>query len=74
MQNEDGYFDEHVAAKYDDDVETPTRAVVDPVVELLVELAGGGRAPHLPITSGSSMEDSSDFRFPFGTSGPRSST
>jgi SAM-dependent methyltransferase len=52
MQNEDGYFDEHVAARYDDDVEISDPAVVDPVVDLLVELAGGGRALELGIGTG----------------------
>jgi SAM-dependent methyltransferase len=51
--NEDGYFDERVAARYDEsaaDMFDP--AVVDPVVDFLVELAGGGRALELGIGTG----------------------
>jgi SAM-dependent methyltransferase len=48
----DGYFDERVAATYDDDAEMFDPAVVEPVVELLVELAGGGRALELGIGTG----------------------
>jgi len=44
VHDDDGYFDERVAARYDDDTEIFDPAVVDPVVNLLVELAGGGRA------------------------------
>jgi SAM-dependent methyltransferase len=50
---DDGYFDERVAARYDEsaaDMFDP--AVVDPVVDLLVELAGGGRALELGIGTG----------------------
>jgi SAM-dependent methyltransferase len=50
---DDGYFDEHVAARYDDsaaDMFDP--AVVEPVVDLLVELAGGGGALELGIGTG----------------------
>jgi SAM-dependent methyltransferase len=48
----DGYFDERVAETYDDDAEMFDPAVVEPVVELLVELAGGGRALELGIGTG----------------------
>jgi len=51
--DEDGYFDERVAARYDDsagDMFDP--AVVDPVVDLLVELAGNGRALEFGIGTG----------------------
>jgi SAM-dependent methyltransferase len=51
--HEDGYFDERVAARYDEssaDMFDPE--VVDPVVDLLAELAGGGRGLELGIGTG----------------------
>jgi SAM-dependent methyltransferase len=45
QHEEDGYFDERIAARYDEssaDMFDPR--ALDPVVDLLVELAGGGRA------------------------------
>jgi SAM-dependent methyltransferase len=51
--HDDGYFDERVAARYDEsaaDMFDP--AVVDPVVDFLVELAGDGRALELGIGTG----------------------
>jgi SAM-dependent methyltransferase len=51
--DDDGYFDERVAARYDEtgaDMFDP--AVVDPVVDLLAELAGNGRALELGIGTG----------------------
>ena len=51
--DDDGYFDERVAARYDESAaEIFDPAVVDPVVELLVELAGSGRALELGIGTG----------------------
>jgi SAM-dependent methyltransferase len=53
MQNADGYFDERVAARYDEsaaDMFAP--AMVDPVVDFLVERAAGGRALELGIGTG----------------------
>ena len=53
MPGDDGYFDERVAARYDDssaDMFDP--AVVDPVVDFLTELAGSGRALELGIGTG----------------------
>ena len=53
MNGEDGYFDEPVAARYDEsypEMFSPER--VDPVVDLLVELAGDGRALELAIGTG----------------------
>jgi SAM-dependent methyltransferase len=50
---EDGYFDERVAARYDEsaaDMFDP--AVVEPVVDVLAELAGDGRALELGIGTG----------------------
>jgi SAM-dependent methyltransferase len=50
---DDGYFDERVAARYDDsaaDMFDP--AVVDPVVDMLVDLADGGRVLELGIGTG----------------------
>jgi SAM-dependent methyltransferase len=53
VQNEDGYFDERVAVRYDDSAaEMFDPAVVEPVVDLLVELAGSGRALELGIGTG----------------------
>jgi SAM-dependent methyltransferase len=52
---DDGYFDERVAARYDESAEIAEMfdpAVVDPVVDLLVELAGSGRALELGIGTG----------------------
>jgi SAM-dependent methyltransferase len=53
MQDDDGYFDERVAARYDEsaaDMFDP--AVVNPVVDFLVALAGDGRALELGIGTG----------------------
>ena len=53
MPGDDGYFDERVAARYDEssaDMFEP--AVVDPIVDFLVELAGEGRALELGIGTG----------------------
>jgi SAM-dependent methyltransferase len=50
--HDDGYFDEGVAARYDDDAEMFDPAVVEPVVDLLAELAGSGRALELGIGTG----------------------
>jgi len=50
--HDDGYFGERVAARYDDDAGIFEPAVVDPVVNLLVELAGSGRALELGIGTG----------------------
>jgi SAM-dependent methyltransferase len=46
------YFGEAVAARYDDDAVMFDPAVVDPVVDLLAELAGGGAALELGIGTG----------------------
>jgi SAM-dependent methyltransferase len=51
--HDDGYFDERVAARYDESsAEMFDPAVVDPVVDLLVELAGSGRVLELGIGTG----------------------
>jgi SAM-dependent methyltransferase len=53
VNNDDGYFDERVAARYDEsaaDMFDP--AVVDPAVTFLAELAGSGRALELGIGTG----------------------
>ena len=51
--HDDGYFDERVAARYDESAaEMFDSAVVDPVIDLLVELAGSGRALELGIGTG----------------------
>ena len=53
MSGKDGYFDEPVAARYDEsDPEMFSPERVDPVVDLLAELAGGGRALELAIGTG----------------------
>jgi SAM-dependent methyltransferase len=49
----DGYFDERVAARYDESAaEMFDRALVDPVVDFLAGLAGRGRALELGIGTG----------------------
>ena len=51
--SDDGYFDERVAARYDEtSAEMFDPEVVDPVVDLLVEVAGSGRALELGIGTG----------------------
>ena len=51
--NDDGYFDERVAASYDElEAEHSAASAVDPVVEFLVEHAGSGRALELGIGTG----------------------
>jgi 16S rRNA A1518/A1519 N6-dimethyltransferase RsmA/KsgA/DIM1 with predicted DNA glycosylase/AP lyase activity len=53
MDNEDGYFDEQTAARYDElSADMFETAAVDPVVEALAKLAGGGRALELGIGTG----------------------
>ena len=50
--NDDGHFDERVAATYDDDVSVFDPRVVDPAVEVLADLAGHGRALEFGIGTG----------------------
>jgi SAM-dependent methyltransferase len=53
VDDEDGYFGETVAATYDDSSpEMFDPAVVEPAVELLAGLAGGGRALELGVGTG----------------------
>jgi SAM-dependent methyltransferase len=53
MPGDDGYFDESVASRYDEsDAGMFDPGVVDPVVDLLVELARGGHALELGIGTG----------------------
>ena len=53
MREADGYFDERVAARYDDsEAEMFEAEVIDPVVDVLVELAGSGRALEWGIGTG----------------------
>ena len=53
MQGEDGYFDERVAARYDESDEVMVDAgAVDPVIDFLVERARGGRALEFGIGTG----------------------
>jgi SAM-dependent methyltransferase len=50
---DDGYFDERVAARYDEaSAEMFDPSVVDPAVELLAEMAGSGRALEFAIGTG----------------------
>jgi SAM-dependent methyltransferase len=48
----DGFFGDEVASRYDEDGDISSPAVVDPVVDVLAELAGGGRALELAIGTG----------------------
>ena len=53
MHDGDGYFDERIAARYDEtSAEMFEPAVIQPTVDLLVELAAGGRALELGIGTG----------------------
>jgi SAM-dependent methyltransferase len=53
VPGEDGYFDERVAATYDDPEDSMfSPAAIDPVVDFLAELAGSGRALELGIGTG----------------------
>jgi SAM-dependent methyltransferase len=53
VPGDDGYFDERVAARYDESSgEMFDPAVVDPVLDFLVELAGDGRALELGVGTG----------------------
>jgi SAM-dependent methyltransferase len=53
MQDEDGYFDERVAATYEESsAEMFDPAVVEPAVDFLSELVGSGRALELGIGTG----------------------
>jgi SAM-dependent methyltransferase len=51
--HDDGYFDERVAAKYDDDAsDLFDPEVLGPAIDFLAELAGSGRALELGIGTG----------------------
>jgi len=53
VQGQDGYFDERVAARYDESDEVLVDAgMVDPVVDFLVEIAGSGPALEFGIGTG----------------------
>jgi len=53
VHDDDGYFGERVAARYDESsAEMFDSAVVDPVIDFLVEIAGSGRALELGIGTG----------------------
>jgi SAM-dependent methyltransferase len=53
VKDDDGYFDERVAARYDESAaEMFEPAVVEPAVDFLVEFAGSGRALELGIGTG----------------------
>jgi SAM-dependent methyltransferase len=53
VRDDDGYFDERVASRYDESsAEMFDPAVVDPVVDFVAELAGRGRALELGIGTG----------------------
>jgi SAM-dependent methyltransferase len=51
MDDQDGYFGERVAARYDESL-ADEAGLVDAAVEVLAELAGGGRALELGIGTG----------------------
>ena len=51
--SDDGYFDERIAARYDEtSAEMFASEIVDPAIELLYEMAGDGRALELGIGTG----------------------
>ncbi|ACE94192.1 probable methyltransferase protein (plasmid) [Rhizobium etli CIAT 652] len=50
--HDDGLFDEEIAATYDDEGGISAPEVVDPAVNLLAELAGGGRVLEFAIGTG----------------------
>ena len=50
--HDDGYFSESIAATYDDDTSISDPAVVDPIVDFLVDKAGDGRALEFAIGTG----------------------
>ena len=51
--HDDGYFDEAVAARYDETYDYQAAPeVIEPIVDLLAELAGDGRALELGIGTG----------------------
>ncbi len=53
MHQDDGYFDERVAARYDgDSAEMFDPGVLEPVIDFLAEIAGSGRALELGIGTG----------------------
>ena len=53
MPHDDGYFDEGVAARYDEsEADMFDPSVVEPVGDFLADLAGGGRALELGIGTG----------------------
>jgi SAM-dependent methyltransferase len=53
VHQDDGYFDEPIAASYDDDsAEMFDPAVLEPVVDFLAAIAGSGRALELGIGTG----------------------
>jgi SAM-dependent methyltransferase len=52
VHGDDGFFDERVAATYDDDPEMFDAAVVDPAVAFLAELAGDGPALEFAVGTG----------------------
>lgn len=53
MHDDNGYFDERVAARYDESaVEMFDAEIVGPAIDFLAEIAGGGRALELGIGTG----------------------
>lgn len=50
--DDDGYFDERIAAVYDDDAAIYAAKVVDPMVDFLADLAGDGAALEFGIGTG----------------------
>ena len=52
MQDDDGYFDERIAARYESDGEEFDLEVIDQTVDFLADLAGDGRALEFGIGTG----------------------
>lgn len=52
MTNPDGFFDEHIAATYDDPDPMTSPVAIDPVVDVLADLAGDGAALEFAIGTG----------------------
>ncbi len=50
--HDDGYFDERVAARYDESGELSDAGAVEPVIDFLADLCGSGRALELGIGTG----------------------
>ena len=64
--HDDGYFDEHIAARYDkSSADMFDTGVVEPAVDFLSKLAGSGRALELGIGTGRIALPLESFSIPF---------